>query len=157
MQNQQRSILLWFAFFVIGAGAALLLLYAIAAALHAIRNEGLLGASFYRLLEDFRSLQAVFGPLSVILIAGLAASAGTSKTSRHFRAMSCFLILGLAAGLVLLYFVQFDMRVASNSPWDMEPDEFRSLAYPFFAWTLGAFASGLAALLGVSKLGAASK
>jgi hypothetical protein len=161
MENSQRSILIGLAFFVIGSGVLLLTLFSIAAPLHGIQSESALGSSFYRILEDFRSLQAVFGPVGVVLVAGLAAAAGRSAAPGYFKVMSLLLMLGLIATLALLYFVVFDREVGSfisrNSPWDIEPREFRNLAYPFLGWSFGAVVGGLGALLGISKLGAAPK
>jgi hypothetical protein len=152
MERGQKSILVWLAFVAIGTSVALLTAYALVAPFHGIRSGSALGPSFYRLLEDFGSLQTVFGPLGVLLVAGLTACAGLSGHRRHFQVMSCILILGMLASFVLLYFVAFDGDAARYSPWDMEPHEFRARAYPFFAWTIGALASGLGALLGISKL-----
>lgn len=155
MEPRQRLVLATFAFVIVGSAVGLLSAYAVAAPLGGIHEDKFFGPSFYRILEDFESLQAVFGPAGILLIGGMSIIAGASDSPRYFDLMTAILILGLLDILALTYFICFNDSVGSfiarNSGWDIDPTGMRERAYPFLGWTFGALMAGLAALLGVAR------
>jgi Kef-type K+ transport system membrane component KefB len=155
MTQEQRVAAATISLVLVAVAVAAMVLFAANAVLGALNAGTALGDQYLRLVFAMQEASSIVAPLGVIMTAGLAAGAALGCRKAYTYGAAALLFLGVSASLALWLLLsnpQTAADVVDGLIPSVPPRDFISANSTLMKWTLGAFAAGLGAVLGVTKL-----